>query len=1174
MASSADPVPVVRGRTLIVAQDGSGDYEQIQSAVDAARPGDTVLVRAGSYTEDVTLRSGVSLRGEGQGRTQLVAANGNVLRATEIEGAEVADLSLNGLGKENRSSIYLFRSRVSFQGCRISGAGYSGIELNGGQLALRRSTLSGNGQVGLLVYNEGDAQVEECTFQDNGLHGIEVKGRGRLRAFNNSSRNNQQNGLLVRSEGDAQVEECTFQDNGLHGITVEERGQLRAFNNSSRNNQQAGLDVCSDGDAQVEGCTFQDNGYHGIEVKERGQLRANNSSSRNNQQNGLFVSSDGDAQVEECTFQDNGYRGIEVREQGRARAIANTIIANSSTGVWVHKQGVVRLERNIIAGNVRNGVRAIGNSGESPAAEVILVRNCLWQNQRADYRGELQTRDDLSADPCFVDPKNGDYHLREDSPCIGAGPNGEDLGAFPFEREPPAPVVFPTTALLHQLRTLPFSHHPGADAAPRRVARWLRCAAAAGRPVPLFLARDLGLLLGGAAAGPEYRTINRPSHLPHDLDTTAYLAFLERLAASPLARELTAWDPPLSDPVLAVILARLVDGADLPEDYRLPGGAAGVVFLRLLGERLAEADPAEIWRDTPLDERPAPQAFFQPAILAQIESNLRRLDPEELRFLSRYGPPLLGSPDPRELLDLLHLTALPRAARLALSQTLKLLPRVSAARTVGGVQTYPEGGYEGLARRGSLDSLLPSELAYTPPVLLHRVANREALYYGRERPRERRRELAYIVAQTGYGLGGDGQVLSKALVLALAQAMRRRGYEVRMSFAGRKLGEPRPLESPSDVARVLYHQEKVRTDETAALSGVLRQLRAWREDYRGQEVLWVLGEHFDADGAGEHRELYRSLLAEAGQQAWFVQVGRRDGAKPPAAARWFERWQVVETEQLWESEEPPEPAILPPVAEPSPEAGDLWRDPVLGIDFSYIPPGTFLMGSPEDEEGRYADETQHRVTLTEGFRMARTPVTQGQFARFVEASGHEMKDEGWMNSGGERHPVVCVSWNDAQEFCRWLSESLGELVRLPSEAEWEYAARAGTEGARYGRLEKIGWYSSNSGGWAHPVGEKQPNAWGLYDMLGNVWEWVEDAADRGELQTVSGRAKYLSLTPETYRDDVVVNPRSSKGERRGVRGGGWYHRAVHLRAASRLADRATVPSNVIGFRVLAAPTNT
>ncbi len=117
--------------------------------------------------------------------------------------------------------------------------------------------------------------------------------------------------------------------------------------------------------------------------------------------------------------------------------------------------------------------------------------------------------------------------------------------------------------------------------------------------------------------------------------------------------------------------------------------------------------------------------------------------------MARFGPILSGGFDPRDLLDILALTGPPKDANLALSQTLKLLPRVSSARTVGGILTYPEGGYEESARKRSFDSLLLTELAWPEEGFLHRVFNHEALYYGRERPRERRRELAYLVAQLG-----------------------------------------------------------------------------------------------------------------------------------------------------------------------------------------------------------------------------------------------------------------------------------------------------------------------------------------------------------------------------------------------------------------------------------------
>jgi hypothetical protein len=469
-------------------------------------------------------------------------------------------------------------------------------------------------------------------------------------------------------------------------------------------------------------------------------------------------------------------------------------------------------------------------------------------------------------------------------------------------------ISFNEVALSHQthLATLLFCHIQTADVALARTSTWLRGAAAAGWPLPLALAHDLGLLLSQPA---NRLTLVKPTYLPFDEDTSAYLSCLQRMATHPLVRDLSSWSPPLSDTVLSVLLARLVEGLELPQDYRLPGGPDGARFLQVLEQELAHTDPATLWQQIPPDARPSWRSLLTPTALTRLERNLQTFDREELRFLAQYGAPMLGSPDPRALLDLLALTGLPAPARLALSQTLRFLPQVSegAAHRLGGIQTYPEGGYEGLARQGSLESLLPSENAYPDDHFLHRILNHEALYYGRERPRERRRELAYLVGQLGWGLGGDGQVLVRALLLALGQAMRQRGYEVFYSLAGATLSEPHALERPAEVGRLLYAQERGGVKSEVVLRGVLEQLRVWREDYRRRLVLWVLSEDFDRDDAQEHASLYQALQAEGEQQVWYVRVGpvpaQSHGAEPPpVTARHFGRWQIVESGRLWSNE--------------------------------------------------------------------------------------------------------------------------------------------------------------------------------------------------------------------------------------------------------------------------------
>ncbi len=211
-----------------------------------------------------------------------------------------------------------------------------------------------------------------------------------------------------------------------------------------------------------------------------------------------------------------------------------------------------------------------------------------------------------------------------------------------------------------------------------------------------------------------------------------------------------------------------------------------------------------------------------------------------------------------------------------------------------------------------------------------------------------------------------------------------------------------------------------------------------------------------------------------------------------------------------------------------------------GVRFEFVPiePGEFLMGS---ESGGSDEKPVHRVRISRPFEMGKFEVTQAQWEAVMGNNPSNFK--------GADRPVETVSWNDVQEFLKRLNARQdGYRYRLPTEAEWEYAARAGSREDRYGELDSIGWYQGNSGGQTHPVGQKQPNAWGLYDMLGDVWEWCQDW--------------YAS-----YAAGEAIDPQGPpSGQQRVLRGGSWGDDARSLRAPFRDSNGPVGRYVIIGFR--------
>jgi formylglycine-generating enzyme required for sulfatase activity len=311
------------------------------------------------------------------------------------------------------------------------------------------------------------------------------------------------------------------------------------------------------------------------------------------------------------------------------------------------------------------------------------------------------------------------------------------------------------------------------------------------------------------------------------------------------------------------------------------------------------------------------------------------------------------------------------------------------------------------------------------------------------------------------------------------------------------------------------------------------------------------------------------------------------------------------TWQGWPADGPP-PAVAPFDAAQAKKHQEAWAKylgvPVeyknsIGMKFRLIPPGEFLMGSTPEEieavlkvaadEERWRERIQseaprHRVRITKAFQIGVHEVTRGQFRAFVKATGYKTEAEqdgkggygfldGWVqnpkfvwsgDSGfdtgpDDEHPVCQVTWNDARAFCAWLTKQKGVVYRLPTEAEWEYACRAGTmtrwhSGNDDRGLKDYAWSAFQGGRGTRPVGTRRSNAFGLGDMHGNLWEWCSDW-HRGDF----------------YRGSPAMDPVGpSSGTERVLRGGNWYDGASQSRSACRLEGHPSFRDYSIGFRVV------
>jgi len=330
-----------------------------------------------------------------------------------------------------------------------------------------------------------------------------------------------------------------------------------------------------------------------------------------------------------------------------------------------------------------------------------------------------------------------------------------------------------------------------------------------------------------------------------------------------------------------------------------------------------------------------------------------------------------------------------------------------------------------------------------------------------------------------------------------------------------------------------------------------------------------------------------SIVVAAG-----VLVSFSDAGKPTVAA--MMRHSAPQAENLGPAEDARRPAVLASAAtSKNPPAYPAFKDCDLCPEMVALPAGAFTMGSPDSEGGREGqDGPARRVTLTEPVAIGRFEITVEQFAAFVEKTGFEPGDlcrafvpdarpsewplvkasfraPGFRVTGS--HPAVCVNWHDARAYTQWLASKTGRPYRLPTEAEWEYAARAGTttaysfgddlsklcEFARFADGDSFfpwrgGCHSGRFEPGALRAGSLAPNPWGLFDMHGNAWEWTDDCW--------TSDARLLPVDGSPYR-------RQEDCERHSIRGGGWGAERRLVRSAARRAQPADARYYHVGFRV-------
>lgn len=356
-------------------------------------------------------------------------------------------------------------------------------------------------------------------------------------------------------------------------------------------------------------------------------------------------------------------------------------------------------------------------------------------------------------------------------------------------------------------------------------------------------------------------------------------------------------------------------------------------------------------------------------------------------------------------------------------------------------------------------------------------------------------------------------------------------------------GPAKSSEAPSTTSTKEADAEKLASD---ALDVLLRfeGLAAADKEGKIKRIDEYLAKHGDTIVAARARRLMNELK-EAAKPVEVVEAPKPvEAPQPVEAPKPADPAKTVETTPQPKPPEVPTPGPVPDVNGAAKQVSlDLGGG--VKMEFALVPPGEFEMGDA-------ASKPAHKVKLTRAFYMGKYPVTQAQYEKTAGRNPSQFK--------GENLPVESVDYNDATEFCKKATALFKKTFRLPTEAEWEYACRAGTQTTFYSGpadadLDQAAWFAKNSEGKTHPVGLKKPNAWGLYDMHGNVFQWCQDW-----------------FGDDYYQKAPAEDPQGpEQGSTRSMRGGCWSSDPWICRSARRFGDTPQNKDNFIGFRVVLVP---